>query len=101
MVQATPIAFTDLGTYNVKIVLTTANEVISFPFTIIVTNTAPYFTSSPPTVVAIAYNSFTLIDLTNTYKDNENHVITLNCYFTLSGGIKTLIPSGIFSMPSA
>ncbi len=45
--QANPISFSDVGTHNIKIVLTTSNEVVYFPFQVIVTNTAPYFTTVP------------------------------------------------------
>lgn len=47
IVEAAPLAFTDVKTHNVKLVLTTANEAVSFPFLIVVKNTAPYFTSAP------------------------------------------------------
>lgn len=86
-------AFTDVKTHNVKLVLTTVHEVVSFPFTITVTNTAPHFTKAPPTDIQIAHNSLYSIDLTNTYVDDESNVITIRNYFTPPGGLKTLIIS--------
>lgn len=101
LIEAAPVAFTDVGAYSVKIVLTTIHEVVSFPFPIIVTNTAPYFKSAPPTDITFPYSTSYTVNLTDTYKDNENHAITLTYYFTpSSGGIKTLIPSGIFTLAS-
>lgn len=46
LVEATPTAFTDVKTHNVKLVLTTVHEENSFPFTIIVTNSAPVFSNT-------------------------------------------------------
>lgn len=46
-IVASPKNFTDVGTHNVQLVLKTVNEEVSFPFSIIVANTAPYFTSAP------------------------------------------------------
>lgn len=47
LVEAAPIAFTDVKIHNVKLVLTTVNEAVSYPFKINVTNTAPTFSNTP------------------------------------------------------
>lgn len=88
-------------TENLKLVLTTTHEAVSFPFTITVTNSPPHFTTFPPANINVAFNSFYTIDLTGYYTDDEGHTITLKSYFTPSGGTKTVIPSGIFNTPSA
>jgi hypothetical protein len=52
-----PTKFTDLGIYNVRIVLTTPNEVVYFPFKILVTNTPPRFTKLPESPINMLMNN--------------------------------------------
>lgn len=47
LLEAAPTAFADINTHSFKIVLTTNQHIVLFPFTIIVTNTAPVFTVTP------------------------------------------------------
>lgn len=51
LVEVTPpvTAFSDLKTYNLLLVLTTVHEVVPFPFSITVTNSAPVFAITPLT----------------------------------------------------
>ncbi len=57
------------------------NEVISFPFNIIVTNTPPYFVSPPPSSISILVCQKETIDIVGSYKDDENHAISLKYYY--------------------
>lgn len=81
-----------------KILLKTVNEEVYYPFTIIVTsNTAPHFILPPPSNIKIPYNQNLIIDLANTYVDDESNVISLNCFFTQQPGVtKIPIINGIF-----
>lgn len=85
LLEAAPplLAFSDLGTHNIKIVLATVNEVISFPFTIIVTNSAPVFSTIPLSTTSL------YIGDTKSYKlpsiiDAEGHTPTITTFIPLS-----------------
>ncbi len=65
--EATPTSFNDIGTHNLKIILSTVNEFVSYPFKIIVTNTAPYFIKFPNSPLNIFINEIINIDITGTY----------------------------------
>lgn len=96
--EAAPVAFTDVQTFGLKIVLRTAHDEVSFPFSITVTNSAPYFITPPPEEEEVLILSVKTFDLTGIVKDDEHHDIKLKAYCTLAGGIKYQIPSGIFTI---
>lgn len=80
--EAAPVAFSDVGPHIMKIGMKTAHDFVTFPFLITVTNSAPYFTSPPPTGYMVDITFPQTIDLTNIVKDNENHQIFLKAYYT-------------------
>ncbi len=80
-VEAIPMSFTDVGTHKVKLVLTTVNEVVSFPFNIIVTNTPPHFIELPKSPIYLYLNDQFTIDITGKYIDDEGHEITKSFFY--------------------
>lgn len=76
IVEAAPTSFFDVKTHNVKILLTTVNEEVTFPFTIIVTNTAPVFSTLPQPSTTLYIGETKSSKLPSIY-DAEGHATTI------------------------
>jgi hypothetical protein len=98
LLEVVPPSFSDIGDYNVKIVLKTPNEQVFFPFTIAVTNTAPEFVVNPPESMIVFLNEIKMVDIKDTYKDNEEHAVSVTYYYTKDEGKRNMMPAGIFSL---
>jgi large repetitive protein len=73
-VTITSTAFSDVGTHGITVTLSDGLASPTFTFNIIITNTAPTFTTAPPSFLTLAMNAAAS---TYSFSDAESNPITL------------------------
>ena len=98
-VKSTSIA--DTGTYVITMkVSDNFTSSLTSTFTLRITNAVPRVATVPP-AVSVVHGKTLSIPLASNFVDDDGDPITLTATYSLNGGAKVKIPSGIFTVPSA